>query len=77
MEPVGLNPRPGTHVEATFSPDTPLDGEWITPRRLPEQVSDRTTRPGWLVLRADGSTLDDPRPVFVGRRQERRTQATA
>jgi hypothetical protein len=77
MEPVALNPRPGTHVEVTFSPDAPLDGEWITPRRLPGELADLDTRPGWLVLRADGSTLDDPRPVFVGRRQEHLTQSAS
>ncbi|WP_278102633.1 family 43 glycosylhydrolase [Microbacterium proteolyticum] len=77
MEPVTLNPRSGTRVDVTFSPEVPLDGEWITPRRLPTELADLTTRPGWLVLRADGSSLDDPRPVFVGRRQEHLTQSTS
>ena len=39
-------------------------------RRLPDEVASLGERPGWLVLPADGTTLDDPRPVFVGRRQE-------
>ncbi|MFG6279972.1 glycoside hydrolase family 43 protein [Microbacterium sp. 5K110] len=77
MEPVALNPRPGTRAEVAFAPDAPLDGEWITPRRLPTELADLTSRPGWLVLRSDGSTLDDPRPVFVGRRQEHLTQTTS
>jgi beta-xylosidase len=69
IAPVDLNPRPGTRIEVSF--DAPLDAEWIAVRRLPEEVSriegDR------LVLAADGSTLADPQPVFVGRRQEHLT----
>jgi beta-xylosidase len=69
IAPVELAPRPGTHVEIDFS--EPLDHEWIAVRRLPADVS--TITDGRLVLTADGSTLADPQPVFVGRRQEHLT----
>ncbi|WP_347976927.1 family 43 glycosylhydrolase [Microbacterium sp. ProA8] len=69
IAPVELAPREGTHVEIDFS--EPLDGEWIAVRRLPADVSALTD--GRLVLTADGSTLADPQPVFVGRRQEHLT----
>jgi beta-xylosidase len=68
IEPVLLNPRPGTRVEIDFA--EPLDAEWIAVRRLPAEVVDLAARPGWAILRADGATLDDSRPVFLGRRQE-------
>jgi xylan 1,4-beta-xylosidase len=75
IEPVQLNPRAGTRVDIDFAPDRTLDGEWIAVRALPGDHADLTARPGRLTLRADGSTLDDPRPVFVGRRQEHLTNA--
>lgn len=75
IEPVQLNSRPGTRTEVSFSPDAPLDAEWIAVRALPESHADLATRPGWLVLHGDDSTLDDPRPVFVGRRQEHLTNS--
>jgi xylan 1,4-beta-xylosidase len=77
IEPVALAPRPGTRDEPQLSAERPLDGEWIAVRRPPAELADLTTRPGWMVLRADGTTLDDPRPVFVGRRQQHLTQATS
>ncbi len=70
IEPVLLNPRAGTRVEVGFSSDEPLDGEWLAIRRPTADVADLTTRPGWLTLHGDGTTLDDPRPIFLGRRQE-------
>ncbi|MFT3797431.1 family 43 glycosylhydrolase [Microbacterium sp.] len=72
IAPVELNPRPGTRVEIGF--DAPLDEEWIAVRRLPAQVA--AVQSGRLVLTADGSTLADVRPVFVGRRQEHLTSHT-
>ncbi|MFK4807281.1 family 43 glycosylhydrolase [Microbacterium sp. ZW CA_36] len=69
IAPVELAPRPGTRVEIDFS--GPLDREWIAVRRQPTDVS--TLIGGRLVLTADGSTLADPQPVFVGRRQEHLT----
>jgi xylan 1,4-beta-xylosidase len=71
IDPVLLNPRPGTRLEISF--DEPLDGEWIAVRALPSAIADVSS--GSLVLRADGSTLNDARPVFVGRRQEHLTNS--
>lgn len=68
IDPVQLNPRAGTRVDVSFN--GPLDGEWLAVRRLPDDVADLTSRPGWLVLHGDGATLDDPHPIFLGRRQE-------
>ncbi len=71
IEPVHLNARPGTRTEVSF--DASLDGEWIAVRSLPDAHADLADRPGWLALRGTGATLDDPQPVFVGRRQEHLT----
>lgn len=68
LDPVALHPRGGTRVDLAF--DAALDDEWIGVRRSPQEIADLDTHPGRLTLHADGSTLDDPRPVFVGRRQE-------
>ncbi|KRE31316.1 glycoside hydrolase family 43 protein [Agromyces sp. Soil535] len=69
IDPVELNPRPGASVVDDF--DGPeFASDWIAVRRLPQEVGSLTEHPGSLTLHADGSTLDDPRPVFVGRRQE-------
>lgn len=69
IAPVALHPRPGTRTEVVF--DGSLDGEWVAVRRLPADVA--RVADGRLTLSADGSTLFDPRPVFVGRRQEHLT----
>lgn len=69
----GRNPD----VDETEDFDGPLDGEWIAVRRFPHEVADLTARPGWLRLVGDGSTMDGPRPVFVGRRQKREVQSTS
>ncbi len=73
IDPVELNPRPGTSVRVDFA--EPLDGEWIAVRALPEAVAEQ--RDGRLVLRGTGATLDDPRPAFIGRRQEHLTNETS
>jgi hypothetical protein len=73
IDPVLLNPRPGTRLEVGFAPDEELDGEWLAIRRPVADVADLATRPGWLTLHGDGATLDDPHPVFLGRRQEHLT----
>lgn len=70
IDPVLLNPRPGTRVEVGFSPDEELDGEWLAIRRPTAEIADLTSRPGWLTLHGAGETLDDAHPVFLGRRQE-------
>ena len=73
IDPVLLNPRPGTRVEVDFAPDEALDGEWLAIRRPTASVADLSSRPGWLTLHGDGTTLDDAHPVFLGRRQEHLT----
>lgn len=73
IAPVALNARPGTRVDVSF--DAPLDAEWVAVRAFPTEVS--TLRDGRLVLVADGSTLADAKPIFVGRRQEHLTNEVA
>ena len=73
IDPVLLSPREGTRVEVSF--DEPLDGEWIAVRALPSTIADLSSHPGSLVLHGTGTSLDDPRPVFVGRRQEHLTNS--
>jgi beta-xylosidase len=75
IDPVLLNPRPGTRVELAFSPDGGLDDEWIAVRSLPSAHADLHAQPGSLVLHGSGATLGDPHPVFVGRRQEHLTNS--
>jgi xylan 1,4-beta-xylosidase len=64
-EPVHLAPPTGLNEDIDF--DAPLDAGWMGIRRYPAEVS--TVADGVLTMVADGSTLDDSRPVFVGRRQ--------
>ncbi|MGC5221351.1 family 43 glycosylhydrolase [Micromonospora sp. DT81.3] len=81
IDPVELRLRPGTAIiedfDGTESDGDELDGEWIAVRRSPAGLADLTSRPGWLVLRGDGSTMDDAHPVFVGRRQQHLTNAVS
>ncbi|MCI1017119.1 family 43 glycosylhydrolase [Microbacterium sp. C5A9] len=75
IDPVPLNPRPGTRVDVDFSAQRTLDGEWIAVRTTPASIADLDARPDALVLHGAGRTLDDPHPVFLGRRQEHLTNA--
>ncbi|MFK4762483.1 family 43 glycosylhydrolase [Microbacterium sp. ZW T5_45] len=75
IDPVLLNPRPGTRVDIDFSAVRELDGEWIAVRTTPASVADLSSRADAIVLHGTGRTLDDPRPVFLGRRQEHLTNA--
>ena len=47
-----------------------LDPRWIGVRRLPSELGSLTRRDGWLTLHGGDTTLDDDRPVLVGRRQQ-------
>lgn len=47
-----------------------LGPEWLSIRTPAADWSSLTERPGHLVVHADDSTMDDPRPRFVGRRQQ-------
>jgi len=69
IDPVELAPRPGSTARDDFDDDR-FASDWIAVRRLPQQTGSLTERPGWLTLHGNGATLDDARPVFVGRRQE-------
>jgi xylan 1,4-beta-xylosidase len=69
IDPVELAPRNGAATRDDFD-GAEFASDWVAVRRLPEATGSLTERPGWLTLQADGATLDDPRPVFVGRRQE-------
>ncbi|WP_327406681.1 glycoside hydrolase family 43 protein [Streptomyces sp. NBC_01288] len=52
-----------------------LGPEWLSIRTPAADWSSLTERPGHLVVQADGSTMDDPRPRFVGRRQQHQAAA--
>ena len=70
-EPVLLAPRTGVEVEDfDFAGTVSLDDPgWLAVRTLPTEVASVTATPGRLTIAADGSTLDDAHPRFVGRRQ--------
>jgi xylan 1,4-beta-xylosidase len=71
FEPVLLNPRPGVVTYRDEFEGDELALQWMSVRRTPESTS--KLRDGALIVAADGSTLDDPIPAFVGRRQEHQT----
>jgi xylan 1,4-beta-xylosidase len=73
LDMVASPPRPREAVEpiARDDFDDPVLGpHWISIRRYPAEMSSLSTRPGWLRLAGADATLDDPFPVFVGRRQQ-------
>ncbi|WP_232838288.1 glycoside hydrolase family 43 protein [Streptomyces geranii] len=70
IRPVEPSP-PGPPVEHTDDFTAPsLAPEWLSVRTPAADWSSLTERPGRLVVHADGSTMDDPCPRFVGRRQQ-------
>lgn len=71
FEPVALQPRPGPVTLREEFDGAELGPEWMAVRRLPLSVGQ--LRSSELVLRADGTTLDDPIPAFIGRRQQHQT----
>jgi beta-xylosidase len=73
FEPVQLTPRPGVVTFREEFDGSELGPEWMSVRRTPASVADLAARPGSVVLRADGSTLDDAIPVFLGHRQLHQT----
>ena len=50
--------------------DSALRPQWISLRDRPEELCTTTERPGWLTLRARGTSLDASDVVLVGRRQQ-------
>ena len=73
---VELTPRPGVVEHRDDFDASALGPHWMAVRRTPDTVADLASRPGSLVLRADGSTLDDLSPAFLGRRQQHQTART-
>lgn len=73
-EPVQLRPRAGvTEYTIDFGVTEALDAGWLAVRQEPADVASLDAHPGRLVIEGDGSTLDDPRPKFLGRRQLNQT----
>jgi beta-xylosidase len=63
-------PAPGPGVEESFDLADPAaldDPGWLAVRRTPASVGTRGEH--GLSITGDGTTLDDPQPRFVGRRQ--------
>jgi beta-xylosidase len=63
-QPVAVPPARDDFGSADLGP------HWISLRGRPAARVTTTERPGWLTLRADGASLDDPGTTFVGRRQQ-------
>ena len=73
-EPVELRPRAGvTEYTIDFGAADAFDDGWLAVRQEPADVASLAAHPGRLVIEGDGSTLDDPRPKFLGRRQLNQT----
>jgi len=69
VDPVLLSdPSPAVTETEDFDCEA-LPQSWVGVRRYPGEVSSLSTRPGWLTLTADGSSMSDLRPCFVGQRQ--------
>ncbi len=68
IAPVEAVPEVSDPCSVSFA--DPWGPEWVGVRRFPHEFADQSTRPGWLTLHGDGSGLDDPRPVFLARRQQ-------
>jgi beta-xylosidase len=66
-QPVLTNPGPSLDDVVTF--DEPLDSRWIGVRRSPGSIATVDQEHGEVRITADGATLDDSHPAFIGRRQ--------
>lgn len=76
--PVELAPGTGVQEVFDFADPAALDDPgWLAVRRMPEGVGSLTATPGRLTLQADGSSLEDPRPQFLARRQRHLTSAVS
>ncbi|MFD3585289.1 glycoside hydrolase family 43 protein [Streptomyces sp. NPDC058683] len=73
VQPVELTPPTGPVEQRDDFTGAELGPEWLSIRTPAADWSSLTERPGHLVVHADGSTMDDPRPRFVGRRQQHRS----
>jgi xylan 1,4-beta-xylosidase len=70
VQPVQLTPPTAPVEHHDDFTGAQLGPEWLSIRTPAADWSSLTERPGHLVVHADGSTMDDPRPRFVGRRQQ-------
>ncbi|WP_329310642.1 glycoside hydrolase family 43 protein [Streptomyces sp. NBC_01262] len=75
VQPVQLTPPSAPVEHHDDFTGAELGPEWLSIRTPAADWSSLTERPGHLVVHADGSTMDDPRPRFVGRRQQHRSAA--
>jgi beta-xylosidase len=69
FEPVVLAPRAAQGPLRTRFEQPGLGPEWMAVRRMPCELADLVSRPGWLVLRGRGEGMESRHPVFLGRRQ--------
>lgn len=66
--PVHPAPGPGVSERFSFPEDAGLSNPgWLAVRQIPTDIGSRTD--AGLTIHADGRTLADPAPAFVGRRQ--------
>jgi beta-xylosidase len=64
-------PRPAAEPPARDDFDLArLHPQWVSVRSRPAGHCSTQDRPGWLTLRANGASIDDPDVTFVGRRQQ-------
>ncbi|MEV4604741.1 glycoside hydrolase family 43 protein [Amycolatopsis sp. NPDC049253] len=67
--PSPLHSSAAASVRDDFDPGD-LRPCWISPRNPPVRHGTTHWRASWLSLTTHGRTLDDPRPAFIGRRQQ-------
>jgi beta-xylosidase len=67
--PWALAPAPAVVERDDFERGT-LQPGWISLHDRPSELVTTEERDGWLTLRARGGSLDEPDPVFLGRRQQ-------
>ena len=74
IAPEGSTRFPAPARDSDFHHDdfdgTDLEPYWISPRGRPRDCWSLTDRPGWLVLRAAGATLDQCGATVIARRQQ-------
>ena len=75
VQPVELTPPTAPVEHHDDFTGAQLGPEWLSIRTPAADWSSLSERPGHLVVHGDGSTMDDPRPRFVGRRQEHQAAA--
>jgi xylan 1,4-beta-xylosidase len=69
-DPVEPGPPPDRQTERDDFDAAALAPAWVSVRERSPKAWSLSARPGWLTQVASGDTLDDPRPAFIGRRQQ-------